>query len=86
MNYLEIEDVRALHDIALELDGGARGERAPNGLESALAQPGLEVFGRELHKSLEEKAAAYLYHLCQAHAFVDGNKRTALAAMLCSCT
>lgn len=25
-------------------------------------------------------AAAYLFHLCQAHAFIDGNKRTALLA------
>ena len=82
MKHLSAEDVRALHAIALELDGGAPGERDPSGFESAVAQPGLEVFGQALHPTLEEVAAAYLYHLCQAHAFVDGNKRTALAAML----
>jgi death-on-curing protein len=27
-------------------------------------------------------AAAYAYHLCQNHPFVDGNKRTALTAAL----
>ena len=27
-------------------------------------------------------AAAYAYHLCQNHSFIDGNKRTALAAAL----
>jgi death-on-curing protein len=27
-------------------------------------------------------AAAYAYHLCQNHPFIDGNKRTALAAAL----
>ena len=27
-------------------------------------------------------AAAYLFHLCQNHAFVDGNKRVSLAACL----
>jgi death-on-curing protein len=27
-------------------------------------------------------AAAYLFHLCGNHGFVDGNKRTALAATL----
>ena len=29
-----------------------------------------------------EIAAAYLYYLCKNHPFVDGNKRTALAACL----
>jgi death-on-curing protein len=27
-------------------------------------------------------AAAYAYHLCQNHPFIDGNKRAALAAAL----
>ena len=27
-------------------------------------------------------AAAYAYHLCQNHPFIDGNKRTGLAAAL----
>ena len=27
-------------------------------------------------------AAAYAYHLCQNHPFIDGNKRTALASSL----
>ena len=27
-------------------------------------------------------SAAYLFYLCQAHSFVDGNKRTALSAAL----
>ncbi len=27
-------------------------------------------------------AAAYLFHICQNHPFVDGNKRTALASAL----
>ena len=26
--------------------------------------------------------SAYLYHICQNHPFIDGNKRTALAAAL----
>jgi death on curing protein len=29
-----------------------------------------------------EIAAAYLFYLCRNHPFVDGNKRTALAACL----
>ncbi len=27
-------------------------------------------------------AAAYAYHICQNHPFIDGNKRTALASAL----
>ena len=38
--------------------------------------------GRFLHRDLYQQAAAYAFHLCQNHPFVDGNKRTALAAAL----
>ena len=34
------------------------------------------------HVDLFEMAAAYLFHLAMNHPFVDGNKRTALAACL----
>ncbi len=51
-------------------------------LESALAQPEASFSGEWLHKDLYEMAAAYAYHLCQNHPFVDGNKRTALACAL----
>ena len=33
-----------------------------------------------LHEDIAAIAAAYLFHLCMNHPFVDGNKRTALAA------
>ena len=40
-------------------------------------------FGDELmHPTLFEQAAAYLFHLCKNHPFVDGNKRVALAVSL----
>jgi death-on-curing protein len=35
-----------------------------------------------LLKDVVEIAAAYLFYLCSNHPFVDGNKRTALAACL----
>ena len=34
------------------------------------------------HKDIFEMAAAYTYHICQNHPFIDGNKRTALATAL----
>ncbi len=38
--------------------------------------------GAFVHDGLYEKAAAYLFHLCKNHPFVDGNKRVGLAAAL----
>jgi death-on-curing protein len=35
-----------------------------------------------MHSGLFEMAAAYLFHLCSNHPFVDGNKRTGLLAAL----
>ena len=40
------------------------------------------MMGQPLIKDPLEIAAAYLYYLCRNHPFLDGNKRTALAACL----
>jgi death-on-curing protein len=36
--------------------------------------------GNFLHGGVAEMAAAYHYHLCSNHPFLDGNKRVAVAA------
>jgi death-on-curing protein len=36
----------------------------------------------DLHPSLTEKGAAYLFHIVRNHPFVDGNKRAGLATCL----
>ena len=46
-----------------------------------MAQPRVTVGGRFAHKTLFEKAAAYGFHLCKNHSFVDGNKRVAFVLM-----
>ncbi len=51
-------------------------------LESAVAAPQASFGGRPLLRNRVEIAAAYLFYLCRNHPFVDGNKRTALAAAL----
>jgi len=56
--------------------------RDPALLSSALAMPSTSFEGKLLHVDIYEQAAAYAYHLCQNHPFVDGNKRTALATAL----
>ena len=66
----------------LERYGGQDGVRDFGLLESALAQPEASFAGEWLHEGLSGMAAAYAYHLCQNHPFIDGNKRTALACAL----
>ncbi len=41
----------------------------------ALAVPQATFGGEWLHPTIPAMAAAYLFHLCQNHAFLDGNKR-----------
>ena len=78
--FLSMDEVLQIHAHQLEVYGGSPGIRDLGSLESALAMPGAG-FGEEyLHKDLFEMAAAYLFHLCQNHALVDGNKRVALAS------
>ena len=62
--------------------GGAYGVRDTDLLSSALAMPSASFEGKYLHKDLYEQAAAYAFHICQNHPFIDGNKRTALATAL----
>ena len=81
MRYLTLGEVVALHRAILESSGGASGIRDLGALESALAQPRASFGGADLHQSLHAKAAALGFSLAMNHAFVDGNKRVAHAAM-----
>jgi death-on-curing protein len=81
MRYLTLAEVVEIHRLVLRAAGGAAGIRSLAGLESALAQPKATFEGRDLHPTLSEKAAALGFSLIQNHAFVDGNKRVAHAAM-----
>ena len=73
--------VPIIHADLIQRYGGLPGIRDANLLASALAQARMIVGGRYVHRSLFEKAAAYGYHLCMNHPFVDGNKRVALVLM-----
>jgi len=72
--------VRMLHAEAINLFGGAHGIRDQSLLESALGRPrNMWAFAESV--SLPELAAAYGFGIAKNHAFVDGNKRTALLAI-----
>jgi death-on-curing protein len=80
--FLSQDEVLALHADQIERYGGSHGIRDTGLLNSALAMPRATFGGQWLHGSLHEMAAAYLYHLVRGHAFIDGNKRAGLMAML----
>ena len=74
------EEIVWLHALALAEGGGAPGLRDVGLLESALGRMNAGYGGQELYRDPVEKAAALLDALVRNHPFVDGNKRTALAA------
>ncbi len=78
--FLSVEAVLGIHSRVVEEFGGDSGLRDRGLLESAVAMPHSTFAGEYLHDDLAEKAAAYNYHLCSNHPFVDGNKRVAVAA------
>lgn len=80
--FLDREDVLVLHDQQIQQYGGAEGVRHLDLLDSAVAQARATYGGEFLHANLFAMATAYLFHIIQNHAFVDGNKRTGLAAAL----
>jgi death-on-curing protein len=51
-------------------------------LESAVLRPQQSVFGADAYPDMHTKAAAMMHSLIRNHAFVDGNKRTGVLAMI----
>ncbi len=75
------EIVATIHADLVRRYGGRVGLREPALLDSALAQPKMTAGRKFLHKTTFDKAAAYGFHICKNHPFVDGNKRVALVVM-----
>ena len=70
--------ILSMHAEQLRLHGGAAGVRDEGMVDSALNRPmQKQAYGES---DLCELAAAYLFGIAKNHPFVDGNKRTALAA------
>ncbi len=72
--------VLAMHDEQLREHGGATGLRDEGLLESALARPiNRAGYGEP---DIVELAALYAAAIAHNHPFIDGNKRTAFAALV----
>lgn len=66
--------------MALERHGGQDGTRDESAFKSAVVQPHNVWYFAQGDRF--DVAAAYAFHLAESLAFVDGNKRTGMAAAL----
>lgn len=82
IRFLTVDEVMLIHDDALTGHGGLAGIRDHGLLESAVMMPQASFGGEYLHPDIPAMAAAYTFHVCQAHAFHDGNKRCAVLSGL----
>ncbi len=82
LTFLTLEEALMIHADQIERYGGSGGIRDIPLLESALAVVRAEFDGVPAHCDIFEMAAAYLFHIVKNHPFIDGNKRTGLAAAL----
>jgi death-on-curing protein len=74
--FLTLAEVLAIHQDQIDRYGGSDGLRDVGQLEAALFRPQTGYYADTL-----EEAAALWESLGQNHPFIDGNKRTAFAAM-----
>jgi death-on-curing protein len=70
--------VRAVHRRQIAEHGGLDGVRDEGLLQSALLRPQNLYHYNDPKPAMAELAAAYAYGIARNHAFIDGNKRTAL--------
>lgn len=76
--FLSVDLIETLHQESIARHGGTLGLRDRGGLAAAVGQPvNTFCYGRG---DLFDIAAAYAFHIAEAQAFLDGNKRTAVAA------
>ena len=75
--WIDKPEVLIVHSMQLAEHGGSDGIRDGTLLDSALAKP-RNVFAYADSISLPRLAASYAFGPARNHAFIDGNKRTAL--------
>ena len=78
--FLTVKQVERLHEKLINRFGGTHGLRDPLLFEGAVIHPrNVYYYARG---DLFDVAAAYAFHIAQAQAFLDGNKRSGVAAAL----
>jgi death-on-curing protein len=82
IKFLTLSEILLILDDQITNYGGKYGVRDINLLSSAVYMPESSFEGQYLHETIPAMAAAYAFHICQNHPFIDGNKRVALASSL----
>jgi len=82
IKFLTLSEVLLILEDQIRNYSGVYGVRDLNLLSSAIYMPESSYNGAYLHETIPAMAAAYTYHICQNHPFIDGNKRAALACAL----
>ena len=82
MKILTKDQIVLLHAQLIKETGGTDGIRDEGLLDSAILSPFQSFDGKELYPSVFEKGVRLGFGLIQNHAFVDGNKRIGVHAML----
>lgn len=78
--YPTVADLIEIHDDIVSDDSDStRGVQSRSKVENAVDRMQSGVFGKE-PETIHEKAASLLRNIASNHPFVDGNKRTAIAA------
>ena len=75
--FLTVEQIIEIHDAFLEDYGGLPGVQDKGLLISAVEMPRACMFGEYLHKTIYDKAAAYLFHIVQNLLFMMETKEPA---------
>jgi len=82
--YLTLTHILYIQNRLIDQYGGMMGFMGADGLRllaSALARPMVTFSGQEKYETLSGKVAALCHSIVKNHAFIDGNKRLALAAV-----
>jgi death-on-curing protein len=80
VTYLTAQQIMFLHARLVAETGGSHGVRDLDSLLSAVGRPQASFDDQDLYPDLFTKAAALMDSLIRNHPFVDGNKRTGIAA------
>ena len=79
--FLSVDAVLALHAALIEESGGSHGLRDAGLLESAIARAANKV-NYDPESTVATVAASLSWGLIKNHAFIDGNKRIGLGALV----
>lgn len=78
MRYLTEDDIERLHIEIIDTTGGSNGIRDRGRIKSAVSAQKQVFFGKELYKTIFDKAAVLTRGIITDHPFIDGNKRTGI--------